>query len=219
MNEQLWWFVARASGMVAWVLVAAAILWGLSLSGRITRRPRPAWVLDLHRFLGLLAVVFTAVHLAGLVADSYAHFGPAELFLPLASSWRPGPVTWGIVGFYLLVAIEVTSLLMRRLPRRLWRGVHLTSYALYVVATVHLFTAGTDAANPIVQWTALAVSVVIVNLTVVRTFSRPERPAANRSGPRTLVGMSAGLQDAAAGVGRHERTARAPAQGRHDRRG
>jgi len=177
MNEHLWWYVARASGLVAWVLVAAAILWGLSLSGRITRRPRPAWVLDLHRFLGLLAVVFTAVHLVGLVADSYAHFGPAELFVPLASSWRPGPVTWGIVAFYLLVAIEVTSLLMRRLPRRFWRGVHLTSYALYVVATVHLFTAGTDAGNPIVQWTALVLSVVIVNLTVVRAFSRPERPA------------------------------------------
>lgn len=188
MNEHLWWYIARASGMVAWVLVAAAILWGLSLSGRITRRPRPAWVLDLHRFLGLLAVVFTAVHLVGLFADSYAHFGPAELFVPLASSWRPGPVTWGIVAFYLLIAIEVTSLLMRRLPRRLWRGVHLTSYALYVVATVHLFTAGTDAGNPIVQWTALVVSVVIVNLTIVRAFSRPERSA--RAGRQPVVSRS-----------------------------
>ncbi len=196
MNEHLWWYVARASGLVAWVLVAAAILWGLSLSGRITRRPRPAWVLDLHRFLGLLAVVFTAVHLVGLFADSYTHFGPAELFVPFASSWRPGPVTWGIVAFYLLVAIEVTSLLMRRLPRRFWRGVHLTSYALYVVATVHLFASGTDAGNPIVQWTALVLSVVIVNLTVVRAFSRPERrtpslPASRRVVPAPTSATSA----------------------------
>jgi len=187
MNEHLWWYVARAGGLISWVLVGAAILWGLSLSGRITRRPRPAWVLDLHRFLGLLAVVFTAVHLLGLFADSYTHFGPAELFVPLASSWRPGPVTWGIVGFYLLLAIEVTSLLMRRLPRRFWRGVHLTSYALFVIATAHLFTAGTDAGNPIVQWIALVVTVVIVNLTVVRAFSRPARRGPSPSASRRVA--------------------------------
>ena len=77
---------------------------GTALSGRLSRRPRPAWVLDLHRFLGVLAVVFAGVHLLGLVADSYVHFGPAELFVPLASSWRPGPVAWGVVALYLLLA-------------------------------------------------------------------------------------------------------------------
>ena len=60
----------------------------------------------------------------------------------MASSWKPAAVAWGIVAFYLLLAIEGTSLLRSRLPVRLWRGVHLTSYAMYALATVHLLLVG-----------------------------------------------------------------------------
>jgi DMSO/TMAO reductase YedYZ heme-binding membrane subunit len=199
-NEHLWWYVARASGLLSWVLLTAAVLWGLALSGRLSRKPRPAWVLDLHRFLGGLSVVFVAIHLAALVADSYTHFGPSQLLVPLASTWRPGPVAWGVVAFYVMLAVEITSLLMRRLPRRIWRAVHLTSYLLFVTATVHLLAAGTDAGNPVVQWTVLAATFAVVNLTVIRAFSRPERraPAAARlegapttsSAPRSADGRA-----------------------------
>ena len=82
-------------GLVGWALATASVLFGLLLSGRITRTPKPAWVLDLHRFLGGLTVVFVGVHLLGLWLDSYVHFGPSELFLPFASSWKPGAVAWG----------------------------------------------------------------------------------------------------------------------------
>ena len=46
MPSHTWWYTARASGIVAWVLVSSAVLMGLSLSLRLTRRrPKPAWVL------------------------------------------------------------------------------------------------------------------------------------------------------------------------------
>jgi hypothetical protein len=171
MNPKLWWYVARASGLVTWVLVTAAVLWGLALSARMTKRPRPAWVLDLHRFLGALTLVFLGVHMAALVADSYAHFGLAELLVPLASSWRPGAVAWGIVALYLLVAIELTSLVKRKLPERVWHGVHLTSLGLFGVATVHTFTAGADAGNRAVQWLALVSGALVGFLLVFRLLT------------------------------------------------
>ena len=74
-------------------------------------------MLDLHKFLGTLSLVFVAVHLGALWADNYVHFGASELFVPMASTWRPGAVAWGIVAMYLLVAIQLTSWAMRRLPR------------------------------------------------------------------------------------------------------
>ena len=185
MNQQLWWYVARASGLVAWALCTLAVVWGLALSTRLLgKRPAPAWLLDLHRFLGALATLFVAVHLAGLVADSYAHFGVADLFVPLASSWKPGPVAWGIAAFYLLLAVELTSLARRRLPARLWRLVHITSLPLWVISTVHLLTAGTDAGNPVVQWTALASTATVIFFTVVRVLSpRAAVRAARRPAP------------------------------------
>ena len=172
MNEKLWWYVARASGLVGWGLCTLAVVWGLALSTRLLgKRPAPAWLLDLHRFLGGLATIFVGVHMAGLVADSYAHFGAAELLVPLASSWKPVPVAWGVVGFYLLVAVEVTSLARRRLPTRVWRAVHIASLPLWVVSTVHLITAGTDAANPVVQWMVLVSTAAVLFTALVRVLS------------------------------------------------
>ena len=84
--------------------------------------------------------------------------------MPLASSWHPLAVAWGILGMYLLVTIEVTSLLRRHLSMRVWRGIHLLSYALFAVATVHLLTAGTDSADVLPETIAIGVGVVAVFL-------------------------------------------------------
>ena len=148
MKPQFWWYLARSSGIVTWVLLALSVLWGLMLSSRmIPLKTAPKWLLDMHRFLGGLAVSFALVHLAALAADSYLYFGWREVLLPFASKYEPGAVAWGVVAFYLLVAVELSSLAMRRLPRRLWRAVHQSSFAVFVLSTVHGFLAGADARN------------------------------------------------------------------------
>jgi predicted ferric reductase len=199
MNQQLWWYVARATGLVAWALCTLAVLWGLALSARLLgRRPAPAWLLDLHRFLGALATVFTAVHIAGLVADSYVDFGIADVLVPLASSWKPAPVACGVAAFYLLLAVELTSLARRRLRARIWRLVHMTSLPLWAISTVHLVTAGTDSNNPVVQWTVLSSTAAVLFTALVRVLSprtaaRPAhagRPGSSRVGSTGAVSVS-----------------------------
>ena len=165
---KLWWYLARSSGLVAWLMLTIAVVWGLLLSTRILQdRRRPAWLLDLHRWLGGMAVTFTALHLVGLVADDYVHFGPAEILVPFASTWRPQAVAWGVVGFYLLVAIQVTSLAMKRLPKKLWRGVHLTSFVLFFVASIHAGQSGTDATGP---WYRAAATVLVLAVVFTTTY-------------------------------------------------
>ena len=187
MNPQTWWYLARATGYVAWALVTTSVISGLLLSTRLTNgRPTPAWTLDLHRFLAGTAVAFTGLHIVGLVADNYVHFGAADLLIPFASDWRTGAVALGVIALYLLAAVEISSLLMRRLPRRLWRGIHLGSYVAFWLATFHLITAGTDASHPLSKIaTALAIAAVVF-LTLVRALSgrgtgrrkQPARPEA-----------------------------------------
>ncbi|MBV8692715.1 MAG: ferric reductase-like transmembrane domain-containing protein [Actinobacteria bacterium] len=148
MTSHLPWFVARASGMVSWTLLTASVLWGLALSTKFSafgRRPRPAWTLDLHRWLGALATVFTVVHIGAVLADSYTQFDLASVLIPFASKWRPTAIAWGVVSLYLLLAVELTSLARSHMPRRWWRAVHLASFPLFLLATLHGFTAGTDA--------------------------------------------------------------------------
>lgn len=182
-TQKLAWYVSRSSGLITWAVVAASIIWGITLSSRLLRRRGiPAWLLDLHRYLAALAVVFTFIHMAGLVADNYVYFGWKELLIPMASAWKPGPTAWGVVGFYIVLAIETTSLLMRRMPRKYWHAVHLLAYPLFVMGTIHGFQAGTDKGNKLVQWSALLVIELVVGLTLFRALTyKPRRREATAS--------------------------------------
>lgn len=192
MNEQTWWYLSRASGMVAWVLLAASCLWGVLLVTRMLKpADRPAWLLDLHRWLGALAVVTTAMHLGALVADNYVHFGWREILVPQASEWRRGPVTVGVVAMYLLAAVQITSLLMRRLPRRLWRAVHVTSYGMFAAATVHGVTAGTDRSNDAYVIGGAAITGALVVAVIARVLHARARPSVRRSQPSARVERTA----------------------------
>src|ERR1700730_13034280 len=116
MSGTLPWYVARASGVVAWALLAGSVVWGLLMSSKLMRgRVKNSWLLDLHRWLGGLALVFTAIHIAAIMADNYVPFGVASVFIPLASHWHPVAVAWGITALYLLAAVELTSLVRRHL--------------------------------------------------------------------------------------------------------
>src|SRR5436305_6190919 len=106
------WYVARSSGIVAWALILATIVWGLLLATRVLgRRPTPAWLLSLHRYLGALALTFLGVHVVAILLDNYTSFSLVNVLVPFTGTWRPAAVAWGIVAMYLLVAIEITSLL------------------------------------------------------------------------------------------------------------
>ena len=194
LNQNIWWYTARASGMVAWALVAASVFWGLIVSGRVTRRlPPPAWNLDLHRFLGALAVTFTAVHIASLAADKWVKFGWSELFVPFASAWRPWAVAWGITAMYLMTAIEISSLLMRRLPRRLWRAVHASAFVLFILATAHGLSAGTDHKQRIMLLSGLVMAILVMLAGVLRLTVPPLRAWWRANAPARSGGPPAPL--------------------------
>jgi predicted ferric reductase len=182
---KLWWYLARAGGIVAWALLALSMLWGLLLATRLFgKKPPPAWTLSLHRFLGGLAVLFTGLHVAGLVADTYVHFGPADILVSLASRWHPLAVAWGVLALYLLVAIEGTSLFLRRISNAAWKRVHRTSAALFAFATIHGVSAGTDTAG---RWTRVAAIVtgsLVLFLWLLRVLTGKGNARKPRSGDR-----------------------------------
>jgi DMSO/TMAO reductase YedYZ heme-binding membrane subunit len=184
MSGQTWWYVARSGGIVAWALLAVSVFWGLALSGRfLGRRPKPNWMLDLHRYLGGLAVVFTAVHVIALIADGYITFTLLGVLVPFVDDYQPGAVAWGIVAMYLLVAVEVSSLLRRRLGKRTWRALHYLSFPLFFVGTVHLLQIGTDRRTLPLRLAVLAAVGVVCLATLVRIIEvdrgpgRPRVPA------------------------------------------
>lgn len=126
----------------------------------------------MHRYLSALALGAIAVHLFALLADSYVQFRVVDLVVPMASQWRPGALAWGIVAIYLLVLIEITSLIDDRLPRRVWWSIHLTSFLAFALGTLHGLQAGTDATNALVRIVMVVGIAEVVFVLAVRVVYR-----------------------------------------------
>lgn len=139
------WYVARAGGVVAYLLLTFTLCIGMGLAGRarVPGFPRVA-VNDLHRFAGILTGSFIAIHIGAVLLDSYVHFTVPQVLVPLASGYRSVAVAFGIVAAELLVALAVTNRLRKVLPRRVWRRAHYLNFIVWASATIHGITAGTD---------------------------------------------------------------------------
>jgi sulfoxide reductase heme-binding subunit YedZ len=145
MNNWLW-YVTRATGIVATVLMLTSLAWGFLFSARETgTRLRPAWWLDLHKGLGGLAVVFTVIHLVTAFADSDLGVSLATVFVPGAAGATTAAFTWGVLAFYGLAIAVFTSWPKMLFRRRTWRMVHLLSVPATALACVHAYQLGSDA--------------------------------------------------------------------------
>jgi methionine sulfoxide reductase heme-binding subunit len=187
MSGQFWWFMARSAGIISWAFLTASVLWGILLSTDLfPKRRRPAWLLDLHRWFGGLTISFALIHVGALIADSYVEFSLLDVTVPFVSSWKPIPVALGVMAMWGLVAVEVTSLAMKSLPRRFWRIVHRTSYATFWLASLHGTFAGTDTGKPIyVVSSSLSVLAIVfaVSYRVLNGRRRSNRATRTRATP------------------------------------
>lgn len=159
MSEFLW-FLTRSSGVVALLLMVAAVADGLIFSGRETgRRLRPAWWMDLHRGLGGYALAFTGLHLVTAFGADLG-VGLAELFVPGAAEYSTTAYTFGVLALYGMAITVFSSWPKRRLRRRAWHLVHLLSLPAVVLAGVHAYQLGTDAQAG--WYTALTLAAVAI---------------------------------------------------------
>jgi ferredoxin-NADP reductase/DMSO/TMAO reductase YedYZ heme-binding membrane subunit len=146
MNDpHIWWYISRASAVIGWALMTLSVVWGILLSTRVMRQiDNPGWLQDLHRYFGGAAIVMVSVHMLTLMLDGWLHLSLAEVLLPFTSHFKALPVALGVTAFYLLVAVQGTSLLMRYLPRRFWKVVHYSSYVTLILVSFHAAFSGTD---------------------------------------------------------------------------
>lgn len=165
---QILWFLTRASGVVAMVLIVLAVADGLIFSGREGGRwLRPAWWMDLHRGLGGYALIFTGLH---LVTAYGADIGVsiAKVFVPNASSVSTTAYTLGVLAFYGMAITVFTTWPRRLLQRRLWHLVHLLSIPAAVAAAVHGWQLGTDATTPWYMALMVALTALVTYPLVLR---------------------------------------------------
>ena len=129
----------------------------------------------LHRNAALLAVVFLAAHVIGLLFDPYAQLRLFDVVVPFVGNYRPLWQGLGTVGFDLLVAIVVTSLLRNRIGARAWRAIHWLAYLCWPVALLHGLGTGSDNGAWWLWTISLTCACVVAAAVVWRLSPRFER--------------------------------------------
>lgn len=180
------WIGIRASGITAWSVLTAVIVWGVLLKTQLLGRfAAPLKLLDLHRWLGVLALGFLVLHLGLLIIDPSVSFTIIEILVPGLAPWQTIPVALGTVAFWLLIPVSMLGRLRAKMGvvgNRWFSRAHLAAYAAWPIATAHYVLAGTDA---LAEWSIgllITGSALVVMGLVARGFipaPGPKRPVTN----------------------------------------
>jgi DMSO/TMAO reductase YedYZ heme-binding membrane subunit len=181
------WDVARAGGFVAYILFSLAVIMGLLLSQRIQSPRRwPRLINDeMHRYLMMLAFIFSLLHGLGVWLDPFTAFHWTEVIIPGLSHYRPLWMAFGIVGLYLGLAVALSSWIRPWLGFKRWRALHYLSFLIYVLVTIHGIGTGSDTRT----WWAMSIYATSVGAVSTLTLLRLWRPVARNARPKTGWGI------------------------------
>lgn len=147
--DHTFWYLSRAAGLCAFVVLAVNMALGLALSVPLLERWVAKWrVFDLHQVSGLLVVGLLALHVFALLGDPYIGYTVPQLLVPFLSPYRPWPVALGVLGFYLTLVVTFTFYIRRRIGQRTWRLIHYGSFAVFALGLLHGVLSGTDSGTP-----------------------------------------------------------------------
>ena len=129
------WYLSRASGFVAYLLLWGSVMWGLLLSTGTGRRwMRPPHLLDAHQFLSTAAVGFASFHGLVLMGDRYVSFPLRAIVVPFTAATNRCWLRFGQLAFWLSVLLIGSFHLRRHLGGQAWRRLHYASFVAFCLA-------------------------------------------------------------------------------------
>ncbi len=160
--ELRFWLAARATGIVALLLLTLQVAIGLVLSHphnkstwKLSKRIFP-W----HDHLWVFVVAFLLAHIVSLVVDPKAGVSLAGAFIPGLSQYRSTPVALGTLGLYAFLVTAMTARYTKLLPPGAWLSLHRLALLIFVLSWLHGMLAGTDS-GPLQVVYLLAGAVVV----------------------------------------------------------
>ncbi len=185
------WVLLRAAGIGAYLMVFLSVAWGLvSTTGALGRRVSKASATSIHQFVATCGLFLLAIHLGGLLVDSFMPFGVKDVLIPGVSSYRPIATAFGVIAMYAMVFVLVTSWMRKKIGTKWWRRSHLVAVPMFVMSMVHGVFSGSDTTRPWMWWTYVATGSIAVFLVVLRGLTAGYRPERAERPARRSVGAT-----------------------------
>lgn len=183
-TQQVFWLASRAFGIVAIVLLAISVAFGLAMSGRLARKPGlPAKLKRFHEASTLVALGLIVAHAGVLLADGYLRPGLAGITLPFQLGYLPLWTGIGVIAGWLAVIFTLSFYARRWIGVKTWRWLHRWALAVYVLTLGHAIGAGTDGHS---AWMIAMLTLLITPIVFAFTYRiLPTAPCPARRSSRS----------------------------------
>jgi predicted ferric reductase len=169
-EPKAYWYMTRASALVAFVLLWISMLLGLMMTNKLARAwPGGPTAFSLHQHTSLLALGFAVFHGLILLGDQYIGYTLGQVLVPFSgATYKPLWVGIGQVGIYLLTVVGLSFYARRQITQRVWRLIHFASFAMFIMALAHGIFSGTDSSVLPVQIMYLLAAASTAFMTIYR---------------------------------------------------
>ena len=165
-TDKHFWYLSRASGVIAYTLFWLAVIFGLLLSTRLGKRFNAARVFVLHQYLSLIAVGFAAFHAGILLADNFLNLNLWQVLMPFGFQTERVGVALGQLGFWFLFICAFSFYIKQYIGQSAWRWLHFLTFMAYMFISIHVFMVGSDSrALPLLLFYAGSQTIVFLLIT------------------------------------------------------
>ena len=171
-----YWFLSRASGVVAYVLFWASMMMGLLMSTKTTRlwSTGPTFM-AMHEFTSILGLLFAGFHALILLGDAFIQTDVVQILTPFLMDFgKDGAqsiwVGFGQLGFYALALILLSFYVRQRISYGVWRWLHFGTFVAYMLVTVHGMLVGSDSQTTFMLSVYAFTNASILFLTLYRVL-------------------------------------------------
>ena len=152
-TSSLLWYVARGSGIVAFLLLTFSVGLGIAMNRRWYSRNWPRMVVDaMHRWFTVTFFTFTLIHVVTILLDPFSNVSLMNALIPFTGGYRPVWVSLGVIAIELGLAIGASVWVRRFIGYRAWHIMHGLAYPIYGLSLLHGIFAGSDTGT---AWTNL----------------------------------------------------------------
>ena len=169
-DEKIFWYIARASGIISFVFLWLSMLMGLSMAGKIIPRGYPMQIInETHKFVSLFGLLFILLHAFILIGDQYLLPKFWQILIPFTLfNYRPLGVGAGQIVFYLWLLLVLSFYIKKNIGRHAWRIIHYLSFLAFWLVVLHGIISGTDTGRSLVQILYFISGASVLLLTVYR---------------------------------------------------
>jgi len=168
-NTTPWlWYFTRTSGLLAFLCLWIAVFLGLAIRNPLLKKfVNPIYNFDFHCFISALATFWGLAHGTSLLLDKRFPFTASEVFIPFfyhGTLVNPNYLALGILAFYAITIVTITSYLRNHLNHIFWRTTHFLGFIAFLFIIMHGMRNGTDLKTGHIAIFYLGVSIILIIL-------------------------------------------------------